>query len=361
MLQQDKVVKLLESLVKIPSLSGYEQKIAKFIQKELLKYLPKTRVHIDRHNNVIGIIKGTSDKVVMLDAHLDQVGFIINNIDKEGYVSIDEIGGVDEDIVQARPVIIQSYTGKIINGVIDKKPVHYLNGETSRADKHTDEEVNLDIGIKKIKNVSKFLKVGDPLMFKPEFGHLMNHYYYGYGFDDKIGCLMLLELARELKKTKPYATIILSFSAQEEVGKTTARISVNKYKPDAFIELDVTTATDIGMPDFEREAGRCELDKGIVVYRGVGIDHYILQALEGTAQASKVKTQVQASNGNVGYISEEIESLNLGIRIATIGIPLRNMHTPVEVLNMTDVYGGIKLLKGLLISKRFATALRKDI
>lgn len=361
-MKKDKSIKLLESLVKIPSLSGYEQKIAKFIYKELLKYLPKTRVHIDRHNNVIGIIKGTSDKVIMLDAHLDQVGFIINNIDKEGYISIDEIGGVDEDIVQGRPVVIQSYTGALLNGVIDKKPVHYLGGVTSRADKHTDVEVNLDIGIKKIKNVSKYLMVGDPLMFKPEFAHLMHEYYYGYGFDDKIGCYMLIELIKQLKNIKKlYPTIIFSFSAQEEVGKTTANISVNKYKPDVFIELDVTTATDIGMPDFEREVGRCELDKGIVVYRGVGIDHYILQALERTAKTGKIKIQVQASNGCVGYISEEIEAKNEGIRVATIGIPLRNMHTPVEVLNMTDVYGGIKLLKNFLISKRLITALRKDI
>jgi len=361
MVKQDKTVKLLESLVKIPSLSGYEQRIAKFIHKELLKYLPKTRVHIDRHNNVIGVIKGTSDKVVMLDAHLDQVGFIINNIDKEGYISINEIGGVDEDIVQGRPVVIQSYTGKIINGVIDKKPVHYLNGETSRADKHSDEEVNLDIGIKKIKNVSKYLKVGDPLMFKPEFGHLMNKYYYGYGFDDKIACLMLLELAKELKNKKSYATIILSFSAQEEVGKTTAKISVNKYKPDVFIELDVTTATDMGYTGFDREVGRCELGSGIVLYRGVGIDHYILQALERTAKTSKIKIQVQASTGNIGYISEEMETVGNGIRIATIGIPLRNMHTPVEVLNMSDVFGGIKLIKNFLMSKRFSTVLRKNV
>ena len=352
--------KLLEGLIKIPSLSGFEEKIAKYIKKQLLAYLPASKIKIDFQNNVTVTIKGKSKDAVMIDAHLDQIGFIVNNIDSDGYISIEEIGGVDNDIVQGRPVIIQNYKGKLINGVIDKKPIHYLEyGESTRANKHTDLEVNLDIGIRKRRNVNYYLKVGDPLMFKPNFGHLLEDYYYGYGFDDKIGCYMLIQLIKYIatKKIKPNYTLFFVFSAQEEIGKTKASVIANKYNPKVFIEVDVTTATDVDAYQmFEREAGRCDLDKGIVIYRGVGVHPELVSALERTAKQTKTKFQFQATAGNIGYTNGEIAYS----KTAIIGIPLRNMHTPVEVLNMRDVNNGIKLLKNFLLSKRLNSIVRKD-
>jgi len=357
-----KQLKLLESLIKIPSLSGYEQKIAKYIAKDLLSIFPKNRVCFDHYNNVTAIIKGQSNKVILVDAHLDQIGFIVQDIDEFGYVSIEEVGGVDKDIVQARPITIINYKGKIINGVIDKKPIHYLqSGESTRADKHTDLQVNLDIGLRKGKNVGSHIRVGDPITFKAEFGHMLEDYYYGYGFDDKIGCFMLINIAKEIerKKIKPFPTIIFSFSAQEETGNSGVNILMKKYKPNIMLEIDVTTATDIDAEEvFEREAGRCDLGKGIVLYRGVGINHEVLQGLERTGRQYHAKFQYQATNGSIGYTSE-IFMNTPNLKIATIGIPLRNMHTPVEVLKMTDVKNGIKLIKNFLIGKKIKSILNE--
>jgi len=359
-MKKENPTKLLEALVKIPSLSGFEGKIAQYIKKQLLPYVSASKMKIDFQNNLVVTIKGKSKDVVMLDAHLDQIGFVVNNIDIDGYVSIEEIGGVDNDIVQARPVVIQTYKGKTINGVVDKKPIHYLeHGESTRANKHTDLEVNLDIGVRKSRNVNAHIRVGDPLMFKPEFGHLLEDYYYGYGFDDKIGCYMLMELIKHVsrKKNKPDNTLVFVFSAQEEIGKTKASVIARQFKPKVFIELDVTTATDVDAYEmFEREAGKCDLDKGIVIYRGVGIYPPLALALERTARQVKAKIQFQATAGQTGYTNGEIAYT----KSAIIGIPLRNMHTPVEVLSMKDVNNGIKLLKNFLFSKRLNTIVRKD-
>lgn len=360
---RDRQIKLLESLIKIPSLSGYEEKLALYIQKELSKYVPKSRIKVDHYNNVTVTIKGRSEKVVMIDAHLDQVGFVIQDIDILGYVSVQEVGGVDKDIVQGRPVIIQSYKGKNINGVIDKKPIHYLaDDETTRPDKHTDLSVNLDIGIRKGKNVGSYIRVGDPVLFKPDFSHMLEDYYYGYGFDDKVGCFMLMEIIKEIvtKNIKPYPTLIFSFSAQEETGNTGAKMLLKRHNPCVFIELDVTTATDVDAEEvFEREVGRCDLGNGIVLYRGVGIDHQVLQALERTGKQCRAKFQYQATNGMIGYTSEYLMNDSSTMRIATVGVPLRNMHTPVEVLNMKDVKNGISLLKNFLIGTRLVSIIKK--
>lgn len=356
---KDKDLKLIKNLIQIPSLSGYEQKIAQYIKKQLLPYVPASRIKIDFLNNVSVTIKGVSNDVVMIDAHSDTIGYIVQDIDELGYVSIEEVGGVDTDITQGRPVIIQSYKGKTINGVIDKKPIHYIGeGETTVSNKHTDVQVNLDIGFRKGKNVGSYIRVGDPVTFKPEFGHMLEDYYYGYGFDDKIGCFMLMQLIKEIsrKKIKPYPTIVFTFSVQEEIGKTKAPLLAKIYKPKIFIELDVTTATDVDAEEvFEREAGRCDLGKGIVIYRGVGVNAQVIQALSRTGKQCKAKFQYQATAGNIGYSSCYVSDS----KTAIVGIPLRNMHTPVEVLNMKDVLNGIKLLKNFILGKRIASIIKK--
>jgi len=347
-------VKLLKSLIDIPSPSGFEEKIANFIQTELRQYLPKTRVKIDYQNNVVAVIKGTSDKVIMIDAHSDLIGFIVNNVDRNGLISLQYIGGGDTQILTARHLNILTDKGKL-NAVVDRKHAHLVSDED---DEKIDDisEAQIDIGIRGRKQVLRKVKIGDPVVYKPLFNELsedkkLGQFFSGYGFDDKAGCFILMEAIKEIVKTKkkPYATLVFTFSAQEETGKSKAKPLVRKYKPDLFIEADVTFATDYGEESLEREAGRCELGKGIVLYRGVDIHKESFKLINNIARKNKIKVQYQACVGNIGYTSTEVS--DYPTRALVLGIPLRNMHTIVETINSKDLNYGINLLKHFCLSK----------
>ncbi len=352
-----KDIKLLKSLISIPSPSGFENKLANLIKTILLQYLPRTRIEIDFHNNVIVTIKGKSDKIVMIDAHSDQLGFLVNNIDKDGYISLVPIGGHDISLLRGRKVIILSDRGKV-NGVIGTKPIHLIDEEKEEIPaKITD--LTLDIGIRKYKQVQRYIKIGDPVILQPEFSQLIDDYYTGSGFDDKAGCFLLIQTIKQIinSKRKPIPTLKFVFSSQEEVGCRGAREVVRRENPELFIGVDVTFATDQHEVD-EREAGRCQLGRGLAIYKGINIHKPAITLLESTARRNKIKVQYLATGGcgtNAGYVA----TTSGGIKVIDVAIPLRYMHSNVEVMNMKDLRSGINLLKSFLLNRKLGRIIEK--
>lgn len=347
-------------MIRIPSPSGFEENIAEYIKQELLLFVPKTKISIDYHNNVTVVIKGTSDRIVMIDAHLDQIGFIVNNIDRKGFISLQYIGGGDKTILSARDLVILTDKGKV-SAVVNRKHAHLVEDERDTWIEHMHEAV-VDIGMRSRKKVQAVVKIGDGVVYKPSFNHMRESYYSGCGFDDKAGCFMLLEVIKNIVKSrkKPIPTLIFTFSAQEETFGKKCRPLVKRFNPDLFIEVDVTFATDWeDDDDLEREVGKCELTKGIVLYRGVEIDKNCFRLLNSVARTNKIKRQYQASAGAIGYTSTELTHEGEGVKALILGIPLRNMHTPVEVVNLRDLNYGIQLLTNFLLHRRIAGALER--
>ena len=347
-------IKLLENLLKIPSPSGFERKIAEYIADEARKYTSAKNVSIDQYNTVTAVIKGTGKKTVMIDAHLDEIGFIVTNISKHGIISLQYIGGGCNHILSARELVILTEKGPI-NAVVDRTHAHLVGSENDEAIDNI-YQAQVDIGVRKRSYTAKYIKIGDPVVYKANFQKLVGPYYSGYGFDDKAGCYMLLETMREISKskTKPVPTLVFTFSSQEEIGGKKIRIPIAKYNPDLFVELDVTFATDYGS-GMEEEVGKCDLGEGVVTYRGVGIDRKTLKLLETTANTNKIKTQVQAASGRDGYTTSY--ATPYGAKALVIGIPLRNMHTPVEIININDLKNGYHLLKNFLLNQRLEARL----
>ena len=353
-------IKLLESMVEIPSPSGYEEEIAEFIKYRLLKFLPKSKVSVDFQNNVTAVIPGTSDKVVMIDAHLDQVGFTVVNVDRKGFISLHYIGGGDKSILSARDLVILTDKGSI-NAVVNRRHAHLVD-EESDADVGSMIEAAVDIGPRSRKKVLSAVKIGDPVVYQPVFKHLRESFYAGPGMDDKVGCFVLLEAIKEIVKSKkkPIPTLVFVFSSQEETWGKKLRPIVKKYKPDLFIEVDVTFATDWeDEDDLQREVGRCDLCAGPVIYRGVEIDKACFKLVSSVARTHKIKTQIQASAGSIGYSSTEVTHEGDVVKALIFGIPLRNMHTPVEIISMRDLNYTIQLLTKFLLHRRIVKVLEK--
>jgi len=351
---------LLKNLMLISSPSGFEGKLADYIVKYFKNKKRKNYiVEKDFQNNVIVTIPGSGKGTIMLDAHLDEIGFIVTNIDRDGLISLQYIGGGDSSILSARELLILTEKG-IVNAVVNRKHAHLV---TDEEDENIIDikDAQIDVGIRGRKAVSKIVKIGDPVIYKPTLFPLLGSALSGYGFDDKAGCYILMRTIEELKKMKRKSipTLIFTFSAQEETYGSKAHPLVMKYNPDLFIEVDVTFATDYGTNDeMEREVGRCKLGQGIVLYRGVDIYKEGLKIVEGVARRNKMKIQYQASTGMTGYTATEVSKL-LGARAMILGIPLRNMHTPVEIIDIKDLESGIKLLSYFLVSTKLVKALGK--
>ena len=351
-----KQLKILEQLLKIPSPSGHEGKIAKYICEELSEILPKKNIEVDFHNNVIATIKGQTRKKIMIDAHTDEVGFSIANVDKDGLISLKYIGYTDMAVLTSRDLIILNNKGRV-NAVVDRKHSHLVGDEENEVFDDIS-EAQVDIGIRGRKQVLKHISIGDPVVYKTSFNTLINDkhqglYLAGKAFDDKVGCLVLIEAIREIvnAKQKPVCDLVFVFSSQEEIGCKGAIECVRRYKPDLFIEVDVTFGSDYLDDELEKEVGRCQLGKGIVIMRGTGIDPKGEKLLGVIARKNQIKSQVQSADPGVPYTSEYISDLNGGIRTLTLGIPLRNMHCPTEIINMRDINFGTNLIKHFVFNK----------
>jgi len=351
-------LKQLNELILIPSPSGFEFYIADYIKNQLLKYLPEGHIEIDFQKNVIVKIDGEdTSKTVMIDAHLDQIGFVVTNISKEGLLTINYLGGSDATILSARQLNIVTDYG-IINAVVDRKHSHLVYDEDDEGI-YDLADAQIDIGIRKFDVVSKHVKIGDPVVYKPHFYKLINDYYSGYGFDDKAGCSVLLNTIQKLAKSgkKPPTNLIFVFSSQEETNTKLFPVA-RKYKPDLVLSVDVTFATDYGLQeDLDRQAGRCELDGGSVIYRGLGLHEPGFKLLEDIAKKHKLKFQNQANADNAGYTSLMVAGELEGIKALVIGIPLRNMHTPVEIICLKDLMNSAKLLEHFVLSPNLSEIL----
>lgn len=344
---------LLNSLLNIPSPSGYEREIADFIYGYLSQFVPEGQMEIDKYNNVIVTFDNGSDKTVMIDAHSDEIGFMVGNVDKYGSISLQYIGGGDTTILSARHLDILTEKG-IVPAVVDRKHSHIVADEDDENIYH-ETDADVDIGTRDREAILRKVKIGDPVVYRPSFRELTNGYFTGYGFDDKSGCFILIKSIEQLVKSrvKPQVNIVYVFSAQEETGTSKLFPVVHKIKPDLVIEADVTFATDYGDRDgMERECGKCELGKGTSLYRGMDVDETCWKLVTDIAKRRKIPYQVQACTGNIGYTSLAVVNEGLGCKALVWGIPLRSMHAPTEIIHMDDLVSGAKLLTYFLQSKK---------
>jgi len=349
---------LLESLLNIPSPSGYEKEIAEFIYAYLCQFVSEDMIEIDKHYNVIVTFDNGAYKTVMIDAHSDEIGFIINNVDRWGSISLQYIGGGDSTILSARHLNILSSNG-VIPAVVDRKHAHLVTDEDEE-NIYYPENADVDIGLRDRDKILKILQIGDPVVYNPIFRELTSKFFTGYGFDDKSGCFILLKSIEQMIKSKsqPDVNVVYVFSTQEETGSSKLFPVVHRIKPDLVIEADVTFSTDYGHADLlEKEVGRCELGKGISLYRGVDIDTQCFDLVAEVAKEKKIPYQVQASCGNIGYTSLTVTNENEGIKALVFGIPLRSMHAPTEIIHLDDLLTGAKLLTAFLQNKKLKTIL----
>jgi endoglucanase len=336
-------LEFFRSLVDTPSPSGYEQAAQSLARAWLRRYAAEVRT--DVLGNVIGVINPHGRPRVMLAGHVDEIGFMIRYISDEGFIHFAPIGGVDPQLVPGQRVIIHSRRGPVL-GVVGKKAIHLME-EADRKKVLEFHQQWIDIGARDRKAAEKRVAVGDPATVAVGFERLEGDIVTGRAMDNKCGAFVVCETLRLLARRKIDAAVYAVSTVQEELGRRGAVPSAFGIEPEVGIAVDVDHATDF--PEAEKKKiGDRKLGGGPVLHRGPHLNPTISALFFSIAEQSKTPYQVNANPRDTGTDATVMQLSRAGVATGLISVPLRYMHTPVEVISLSDLENAAKLLAAVV-------------
>ena len=338
-----KHLSFLQELSKTISPSGFEEE-AVGVWKD---YVQKSagRVKVDVHGNAICGINTEAKRKIMLCGHIDEIGYMLKYIDDKGFIYFSLIGGIDPQIIPGRQVLIKGRRGRVL-GIIGRKPVHLMSNE-DLGKKIKIEDLWIDIGAKSKKEALNLVSIGDVAVPFAEFANLENSNITGRGFDDKAGAFVTARVLEDLAKAKLNCSVWGVATVQEEIGLRGARTSAYGISPDIGIAVDVTFASDYPGID-KRKTGEIFIGKGPVIAKGPNIHPKVFAGLVEAAEKNKIPFQVEAIPRATGTDANVIQLTKSGVAAGLVSIPLRYMHTPVEIVNTKDLDNTILLIEAFI-------------
>ena len=324
------MTELLKQLCLLDAVSGDEGAVREFVISQIKDCCEYS---VDNLGNIIAFKKGkkTAQKKVLIDAHLDEVGLIITHIEKDGFLRFKTVGGIDTSALMLRRVLIN---GKTL-GVIGSKAVHLCSSDERKKLPDTD-SLYIDIGASSLEEAQSALRVGDCAVMCSDFT-VCGDKVLSKALDDRVGCLVLIELLKQDAEYDFYAT----FSVEEEVGLRGARVAAYTVNPDSAIVIDGTTAADIaGVPESKKV---CRLGAGAVVSftdTATSYDREYYAAALNSGIKAQSKCAVAGGN-NAG----SIHLSRSGVRTLAVSVPCRYIHSAGSVADMRDIDAVLNLVK----------------
>lgn len=340
----DQDFQFFKELVEAPSPSGFEQPAQRVIREALKDVVDDLRT--DVMGNVVGHIQGPAGAPrLMLAGHCDEIGFMVKYIDDKGYLFFAPIGGVDAHLVPGQRVNVHTSNGPVI-GVVGKRPIHQI--ETQDRDKVVPFKSQfIDIGSNDKAEAEKLVSIGDPVTFNVGVERLQGTRLTSRALDDKMGAFIVAQVLREVRRKNSLSVDLYGVSTvQEEVGLRGGATSAYGVQPDLGIAVEVGFASDYPGAD-HKDLGEVLLGKGPVIARGPNINPVLFELLMTTAEEEKIPCQVMGIPRASGTDANVMQLAHGGVATALISIPLRYMHTPVEVLDWADLEGAVKLISAL--------------
>lgn len=333
--QQD----FLEQLIESPSPSGYEQAVREQWREYTSDFADE--VHSDVHGNVIAARNPDGQPRVMFAGHCDELGFQVNYITDDGFIYFNTIGGHDASLIPGRRVIIHARDGTV-KGVTGRKAVH-LTTPAERGKAVKIEDIWIDIGVTDREEAESLVRVGDPVTYDMGIQEMRNDIAVARAFDNKIGAWVVAEALRRISPKKLTASVIAVATVQEEIGLRGATTSAYGVDPAVAVAVDVTHATD--SPGVNKKiVGDVKLGGGPVIARGPNINPVVEQMLVEAAHDSGITVQIQAESRATGTDANAIQISRAGVATGLVGVPLRYMHSPSEVISLADADATATLL-----------------
>lgn len=339
-------LRFLTKLLETPSPSGQEINAQHLWASELKKYTKD--VQCDSYGNTWATFEAATKDAptLMIEAHVDEIGFMIRYITPDGFLRVECVGGIDTAIARGRRVIFAGRKGDVL-GVIGNTAIH-LRDADEKAPKTWD--LFVDVGAGSDKEVEKLgLRIGDTGVYNDGPVTMNDRKLVCRALDNRLSGFILAELARVMSKdkNKPAWNIVLANTVQEEVGCIGAGMIAYRLNPQAAICLDMAHATDSPGIDKARY-GDVHLGKGPTLTHGTANHPLMLERLEKAAKQSKVNLQHEAAGRRTGTNTDKIYTTRDGIPSALVSIPLRYMHSPVETVDLDDVDAAVKLVHNFI-------------
>ena len=279
---------------------------------------------------------------LLVMGHIDEIGLIVTHIDDEGYLWFREVGGWDAQILVGQRVVLDTGGGPV-RGVVGKKPIHLLRDE-ERKKVASIPDLHIDVGARDGKQARRLVRIGDVAVIDAGPVELPNGRLTSRALDNRLGAFVALEAARLVAEAGGAKWELAAVAAaQEETTFGGSRTSAFSLRPDAAIVLDVTHATDAPGIDV-KEAGKHELGSGPVISRGSTLNDGVFELLHQTAEAEKIPFTVEASGRATGTDADAVHISRGGVPTGLVSIPIRYMHSPVELVQLDDVHACARLI-----------------
>jgi putative aminopeptidase FrvX len=334
-----KVVEILEELSNANGVTGREDEVRNIIKNLMNPFADEIRE--DKLGNLIAFKKGKADApTIMIAAHMDEVGLMIKNIKKKGFLQFTKIGGIDDRVILAQKVIVQTDKG-LLPGVIGSKPVHIQKEEEKKKVIDSD-KLFIDVGARDKEEVEKMgVQVGDVVSFDTKFTQIGNGVVLGKAFDDRVGCTVMVETFRKLENID--CNVYAVGTIQEEVGLRGATIAAFQIEPDIGIALDSTVAGD--MPGIGEGDAPAKMGEGPVLTvadAGLIAHPKVLRLLIDSAKENKIVYQLET--GIRGATDAARIALSReGVPSGVISVAARYIHSPSGIVDISDIEKAVQL------------------
>jgi putative aminopeptidase FrvX len=331
---------VLRRLLTAPGPSGYEQPAAAVFRDAASAFAEVTN---DTIGSTVARVPGTGGgPTLAVVGHIDEIGLIVHHIDDDGFLWFTGVGGWDPVILVGQRVEIATRQGAVA-GVVGKRPIHLLRDE-DRKQVPKLSDLHIDIGAKDGDDARGRVRVGDVAVIAGEPVELPNGRVASRSLDNRVGCYVALEAARLVAEAGGAVGDVCALAvAQEEITFGGARTSAYSLQPALAVVVDVTFETSPPGHD-EKELGRHRFGSGPVLTRGSTLDPQVFELLHETAEAESIPFTVTASARSTGTDADAFHIARGGIPSAVVSVPLRYMHSPVELVQLDDIDNAARLI-----------------
>lgn len=329
----------LKELLSIPSVSGHEE----YIQRRALDFgggFAQSQI-TDPSGSAVSVVNPEAAHKILLCGHIDEIGFQVTYIDEKGRLHLMKDGGVSPKLYIGSPVQVV-HKGERVPGVIA------TSHDLLEKEKVKDTDLLVDIGANSKEEAEGLVSVGDPVCADTEVRELMNGLFTCRALDDKTGAFVVLEAAKLAKEKGAKMGIYAATTVGEETSGRGAYYAAARIKPDCCIAVDVTWASDAPGTD-PADTGEVKLSGGPVLCRATVVNKRMNALLEETAGELGIELQYEVAAGHTGTDGDTVNRAYEGIPMALVSIPLRYMHSSVEVGSWKDIEECIELLAGFIV------------
>ena len=333
-------LRFLKELIEAPSPTGTEMPAAEVLRTRIGRIATEVRTNV--MGSVHATLKGTGNgPSVMLAGHIDEVGMMVNYITDEGFISFVPLGGVDAAILPGMRVDVHTRDG-VLRGVMGRKPIHLIKSDERKTVTPID-KLFIDVGLSG-DAAKETIRIGDPITYGVGFEEFGDGFAVSRAFDDKMGAWIAARTLEEVAaEGGAKGDLIAAGTVQEEIGMRGGETSAYSIDPDIGLAVEVGHATDY--PDIDkRQFGDAACGDGPIIARGPNINPILFELLVSAAEKAGVPYQIGPENRGTGTDANKIQLSRGGKVAGLISVPLRYMHTPTEVLKLSDLDDSVKLL-----------------